>query len=408
MPDSGAVYVVGTCDTKGTELEYVAALLRSLGVPVVTVDVSVQNVDLGTTDISSREVWSHHPTLPAETPAELDRGLAVSAMSIGLTTLIRSQHREGRVAGILGIGGSGGTALIAPAMRELPIGLPKLMVSTVASGNTAPYVGCTDLMMLYSVVDIAGINTVSRLVLANAAHAMAGMVSHGIPPVAVRPAVGITMFGVTTPCVNRVRGGLESRGFDPLVFHATGTGGQAMERLLQHGQLAAIIDLTTTEVADELMEGVFSAGPHRLEAIAQSELPCILSVGAMDMVNFGALDTVPLQYKDRRLHVHNAQVTLMRTTVDENRRCAEFIASKLQDAQGRIAILLPENGVSALDAPGKPFYDPDADQMLFRTLETLLPPTSKRRIERLPWHINDPEFADRVLQVFDELTRVDG
>ena len=261
--------------------------------------------------------------------SQSDRGQAITAMSQALECYLRREHQAGRVLGVIGIGGSGGTALITPAMRALPIGVPKLMVSTVASGNTAPYVGSSDITIMPSVVDVAGINAISRRVLGNAAGAMAGMVQNRAQFVDEKPTLGMTMFGVTTPCVTAVRETLEARGFDCLVFHATGTGGQAMEKLVEAGLIQGVLDITTTEVADQVVGGILPCGPLRFEAILDAKVPFVLSVGALDMVNFGALETVPERFRGRLLHVHNAQVTLMRTTPDENRRCARWIAGKL-------------------------------------------------------------------------------
>jgi uncharacterized protein (UPF0261 family) len=307
------------------------------------------------------------------------------------------------VAGVIGLGGSGGTALIAPALRALPIGLPKLLVSTVASGHTAPYVGCCDITLMPSVVDVAGLNTVSRQVLANAAHAIAGMVARRTDEATSRPAVGLTMFGVTTPCVTAVREALEADGYDCLTFHATGTGGQAMEKLVESGLIGSVLDITTTEVADEVVGGVFPAGPARFDAILAKRVPYVLSLGALDMVNFGARDTVPPQFRDRRLHVHNAQVTLMRTTPAENRQFARWIAAKLNRSTAPLIVLIPEQGVSALDAPGQPFYDPDADRALFEELEAAVEQTPARQVRRLPYHINDPAIARALVAAYYEV-----
>jgi len=306
---------------------------------------------------------------------------------------------------VIGLGGSGGTALIAPALRALPIGLPKLLVSTVASGNTAPYVGCCDLTLMYSVVDVAGLNRVSREVLSNAAYAIAGMVMAARPTAERKPTLGLTMFGVTTPCVTAVRQTMEARGFDCLVFHATGTGGQAMEKLVASGLIDGVLDITTTEVADEVVGGVFPAGPARFDAILERRIPYVMSLGALDMVNFGALDTVPVAFRGRRLHVHNPQVTLMRTTPEENRRFARWIAGKLNASPAPLILLIPERGVSALDAPGQPFHDPDADAALFDELERTVQQTPMRRLRRLPHHLNDPAFAGALVEAYFEAAR---
>ena len=357
------VYAVATMDTKGRELAFVADRLRALGVAVVTIDVSTKGPPEVPADVDRSTVAGFHPSDSGRSAAlsHSDRGQAITAMGEALVSYLRDEYDQGKVAGVIGIGGSGGTALITPAMRGLPVGVPKLMVSTVASGNTAPYVGCSDIALLYSVVDVAGINAVSRRVLGNAAGAMAGMVQNQAAIVDEKPTIAMTMFGVTTPCVAAVRLNMEARGFDCLVFHATGTGGQAMEELVEAGLIQGVLDITTTEVADRVVGGVLPCGPHRFEAIIQAKVPFVLSLGALDMVNFGPVETVPERFRHRRLHVHNAYVTLMRTTAEENCQCARWIAEKLNRASGPFRILIPEKGVSALDAPGQPFYDPEAD-----------------------------------------------
>jgi uncharacterized protein (UPF0261 family) len=335
---------------------------------------------------------------------EGDRGQAVTAMGRSLCEFLQTQSDAGRVAGVIGIGGSGGTALITAAMRGLDIGMPKVMVSTVASGNTLPYVGCADITMMYSVVDIAGLNAVSRRILANGAHAIAGMVTHRVTSSSKeRPTIAMTMFGVTTPCVDAVRQSLESDGFDCLVFHATGTGGRAMERLVESGFVQGVIDATTTEVADEVVGGILSAGPTRFDRLLESRVPLVLSLGALDMVNFGALETVPEKFRDRNLHVHNAQVTLMRTNVDENRQFARWIASKLNRSVAPLVLLIPLHGISMLDAPGEPFHDPEADHALFDELEQAVEQNASRRVIRLPMHINDAEFSASLVEHFKAL-----
>ena len=321
-------------------------------------------------------------------------------MAEALAEYLVRETAAGRVAGVIGIGGSGGTAIVTKAMQALPIGLPKLMLSTVASGNVAPYVGCSDIALMYSVVDVAGLNAVSIRVLANAAHAMAGMVAQPPPAAPPKPAIGMTMFGVTTPCVTAVRRLLESAGFDCLVFHATGAGGRAMEKLVESGLIVGVLDITTTEVADEIVGGIFPAGPARFDAIVHRGIPYCLSVGALDMVNFAARQTVPPQFAARQLHAHNPQITLLRTTAEENRAAARWIAAKLERAASPISILIPERGVSALDAPGQPFYDPVADDALFSELEQALQGNANIRITRLPLHINDPAFASALADSF--------
>lgn len=394
----GRAYVVGTADTKGAELRYVRDLLADVGVDVAIVDVGTTRGDREA-DVSAEQVASHHPD-GADAVFSDDRGAAVAAMAQALERFIAGRHDVG---GMIGLGGSGGTALITPAMRRLPVGVPKVMVSTVASGNVAPYVGPSDIAMVYSVTDVAGLNQISRKVLGNAAHALAGMLTNTIPPAdGGRPAIGLTMFGVTTPCVNQVVDLLDDT-YDCLVFHATGTGGQSMEKLVDSGEVAGVIDTTTTEVCDLLMGGVFSAGEDRLGAIARSGVPYVGSCGALDMVNFGAIDTVPEKYADRNLYVHNPQVTLMRTTADENARIGEWIAQKLNACEGPVRFLIPEGGVSLIDAPGQPFHDPRADAALFDALERHWQDAPNRRLVRVPHHVNDPEFARALVDHFNDI-----
>jgi uncharacterized protein (UPF0261 family) len=397
-----SVYAIATMDTKGHELAFVADRLRAMGVAVVTIDVGTQGPPVVSADVERSTVAGCHPAEGGRTAAisQSDRGRAIAAMSQALECYLRREHQLGRVLGAIGIGGSGGTALITPAMRALPVGVPKLMVSTVASGNTAPYVGFSDITLVHSVVDVAGLNAISRRVLGNAAAAMAGMVQNDTPIVDEKPTLAMTMFGVTTPCVTAVRQALEARGFDCLVFHATGTGGQAMEKLVETGLIQGVIDITTTEVADQVVGGILPCGPHRFDAILEAKIPYVLSVGALDMVNFGAAETVPERFQARLLHVHNAQVTLMRTTPGENRQCARWIAGKLNRVTSPFRMLIPENGVSALDAPGQPFHDPEADAALFDELEAAVSSGPDRLIRRLPLHINDPEFAQALVEEF--------
>ena len=387
--------MIGTFDTKGAELSYVAGLGRAAGVDIVTVDVSTGRQRVGEADVTADEVAAHHPD-GAETVFTGDRGTALAAMAVGLQEFLLSRTDVGAV---LGLGGSGGTAVITAAMRALPVGVGKLMVSTVASGDVAPYVGAADIAMWYSVTDVAGINRISRQVLGNAAHALAGMVSHSIPAANERPAVGLTMFGVTTPCVSavvdRITGATSDDAVDPLVFHATGTGGKAMEKLVDDGMISSVLDLTTTEVCDLLVGGVMAAGPDRLDAIARTRLPYVGSCGALDMVNFGARATVPKTFDRRLFYQHNANVTLMRTTVEENIAIGRFLAEKLNACTGPTRFLLPTGGVSALDAPGHPFWDPAADDALFSTIEAAVHRSGV--VRRVSHHINDPEFADAVV-----------
>jgi uncharacterized protein (UPF0261 family) len=396
------VYVAGTCDTKGPELAFVKSLIAAQGVSAALVDLSTQTVGASnaSVDISATEVAGHHPG-GAKAVFTGDRGSAVTAMA---EAFVRFMTKRDDIAGLIGLGGSGGTALITPAMRQLPIGTPKLMVSTVASGQVAPYVGPSDICMMYSVTDIAGLNRISRVILANAAHAIAGMARDAAVNTAggSMPAIGLTMFGVTTACVNFVTARLGKR-FDCLVFHATGTGGQSMEKLVDSGLLSGVLDITTTEVCDLMMGGIFPCTEDRLGAIERSKVPYVGSCGALDMVNFGARSTVPFRYDGRLFYEHNAQITLMRTTQEENARMGRWIGERLDRCEGPLRFLIPERGVSALDAPGRPFHDPRADEALFAALEATLRPTANRKLLRLPFAINDEGFAGALADNFLEI-----
>src|SRR5688500_17903842 len=382
------VVLVGTLDTKGLEYAFLRERLLGHGVDVLLVDAGV-NEPLVEPDLA----------LPR---AEYgDRGAAVALMADQAEEAVRRLHEEGRLDGILALGGSGGTAIATQAMRALPVGVPKLMVSTMASGDTRPYVGAVDVTMTYSVVDISGINAVSARILSNAAAAIAGMATAPPPePAGAKPLVGATMFGVTTPCVTAARERLEGLGYEVLTFHATGTGGKAMEALLESGFLRGALDITTTELCDELVGGVFSAGPDRLEAAGRLGLPQVVSLGALDMVNCGARDTVPDRVEGRNLYVHNPSVTLMRTTPEECAELGRRIARKLSAATGPTALFLPMRGVSMIDAEGQPFHDPEADEALFTALRDGL--GDRVELVEMDCNVNDPEFAAAMADKLDE------
>jgi uncharacterized protein (UPF0261 family)/ABC-type branched-subunit amino acid transport system ATPase component len=396
-----AAYIAGTFDTKGRELFFLRSCLEKLGLRTVTVDLSTSGTP-SPAMIHPREVARHHPK-GERAVFTGDRGSAVAEMAVAFANFVR-QRRD--LGGLISAGGSGGTALATAAMRQLPIGVPKVMVSTVASGDVKPYVGPTDICMMYSVTDVAGINSVSEKVLSNAAHALAGMIAHGRAPVAsaTKPGIGLTMFGLTTPCVQAITKQLGER-YDCLVFHATGTGGQSMEKLVDSGLLAAVIDVTTTEIADEIVGGVLSAGPGRLDAIVRARLPYVGSLGALDMVNFWAMETVPAPFRGRTLYRHNPNVTLMRTTPEECVRIGRFIVDKLNRMEGPVRFLIPEGGLSGIDAPGKPFWDPAADKALFDTIAGGFRSGPRRRLVRLPHHVNDQAFADAVIAHFEEVMK---
>ena len=391
------ILCVGTCDTKSAELDFLYALLRAGHDDVLRVDVGTQTHS-DQADVTAREVAAHHPEGVQAVLGLTDRGQAVAAMA---TAFARFLPTLPDIAGVIGIGGGGGTAIITAGLRALPYGLPKIMVSTMASGDTAPYVGISDLIMMPAVTDLAGLNSVNRVILHNAAQAMLGMIARPAPKHVARPAIGLTMFGVTTPCVTSIVAALPDH--DCLVFHATGTGGQTMEKLADSGLLTGIIDITTTEVADYLFGGVLPCTADRFGAVARSGLPWVGSVGALDMVNFGAPETVPGQYQDRLFYHHNPQVTLMRTTAAECQVIGRWIAGKLNHCHGPVRLLLPEGGISALDAPGGAFNDGHARSTLFAALEATLHKTPNRQIIRLPYHINHPAFAAACVEAFHSL-----
>ncbi len=393
------VYVVGTCDTKDAELRFACAEARRVGAKALLVDISTSGAP-SSAEVTPDVVASFHPAGPAALRSATSRGEAVAAMAAALRHFLLSRHDIGAV---LGLGGSGNTAMVAEAMRALPVGTPKLILSTVASGDVAGYIGATDIAMMYSVADIAGLNRITRQVIANAAHAAAGMALQRLPADAADlPTVGLTMFGVTTAAVTHIRDGLAGR-FEPVVFHATGTGGRSMEKLAESGLLDALIDLTTTEVADHLVGGIMACTPDRFGAPIRARLPYLGSVGAVDMVNFGALASVPEKFRDRRLHVHNAEITLMRTTADETRAIGRFIVERVNRMQGPVAFLLPLRGVSAIDRIGEAFYDPEADAALFDAIRAGWQAAPNRRLVEIDAHINDPAFAAEVLDAFNDL-----
>ncbi|HUG62024.1 MAG TPA: Tm-1-like ATP-binding domain-containing protein [Methylomirabilota bacterium] len=389
------VYVVGTADTKGEELAYLADLIATAGAPVTTVDVGTRPSSMHA-DVSAATVARRHPDGSEAIFGAGDRGRAVTAMAEAFARFIADRDD---IAGVIGIGGSGGTAIVTAGMRELPLGLPKVMVSTLASGDVAPWVDVSDIVMMPSVTDIAGLNNLSRAILANAAAAIAGMATK--PPVAKvgKPAIGLTMFGVTTPCVTAIAEQLRGD-YDCMVFHATGSGGRSMEKMVDSGLLSGVIDITTTEVADLLVGGVLAATEDRFGAIARTRVPYVGSVGALDMVNFWAAATVPERFRGRLMHVHNANVTLMRTTAEECRRIGQWIGRKLNACEGSVRFIVPERGVSALDKAGEAFFDTEADAALFEALADTLVETADRSLVRLPYHINDPEFAASAAAAF--------
>jgi uncharacterized protein (UPF0261 family) len=402
------VVLVGTLDTKGHEYAFLADRVREAGAEALLVDAGVLGEPLVPADVSREEVARAGGHEHADLVREADRGHAMTVMGRGAGVVLERLHADGRLQGAAAVGGSGNTSVAAAAMAGLPVGVPKLIVSTVASGDTRPYVGARDVTMMYSVVDIAGINAVSARILTNAAAAIAGMAGAQPPaPGEQRPLIGATMFGVTTPAVTCARERLEEFGYEVLVFHATGTGGQSFEALAAEGYLAGALDLTTTELADELVGGVLSAGPDRLEAVGRAGIPQVVSLGALDMVNFGPEATVPERFATRNLYVHNPTVTLMRTTAEENAELGRRIARKLNAAAGPTVLFVPLRGVSAIDVDGQPFRDGEADEALFAALREGLD-TDTVEVHEVDADVNDPAFATAMADRLHELVQEAG
>jgi uncharacterized protein (UPF0261 family) len=395
------VYVIGTCDTKEAELRYAAERVTAAGAPAILVDIST-TPSTARADVTPEMVARHHAQGADAVLGHADRGRAVTAMAEALTRFLLSRDDIGAV---LGLGGGGNTSMVTEAMRALPIGVPKLMVSTMASGNVAPYVGPTDIMMMHAVADVAGLNAITAQV-DRQCRACGGR--HGAERRAEargrQAAVGLTMFGVTTSCITQIRHLIEGD-FECFVFHATGTGGQCLEKLIDSGLIGAALDITTTEVADHLLGGVLACTEDRFGAVIRSRIPWVGSVGAVDMVNFGARDTVPAQFSDRKLYVHNAQVTLMRTTPGENAAIGRWIIERVNRMDGPVRFLLPLQGVSAIDMAGKPFHDPEADQALFAAIRSAWKPAANRQLIEVDAHINDPAFAEAAVHAFRDITK---
>jgi uncharacterized protein (UPF0261 family) len=403
-----AVVLIGALDTKGRELGFVRDELHRAGLSTLVVDVGSLGPPTLEFDVSREEVFRRAGSSAERARSRADRGEAVAEAARGVADLVVELDGAGEVEGILAIGGSAGTVIGTAAMRALPFGRPKVMVSTLASGQVRPFVGGSDIFMLHSVADIAGLNRLTRVILANGAHALAGMVQWARRPEprpdGERPVVAATMFGVTTACVDHARATLEARGFEVIVFHATGVGGQAMETLIRDGLIDGVLDLTTTELADELVGGILSAGPERLEAAVRAGVPLVVSLGALDMVNFGPRRTVPERFEGRLFHVHNEAVTLMRTTPEENAALGSRIADVLSRASRAVVLLIPLRGVSALDGPGRAFHDPAADDALFGALRRGLEGHPHVRLIERDEHLNDPAFAGAAAGFLEELT----
>ena len=394
---SKTVGIVGTLDTKGEEFKFLKDRIEISGLSTLVVNVGVLGKAFFEPDIPSSEVAKSGGDDLEDMIRVADRGRNVEAMAKGVAVIVKQLYEEGKIHGIISLGGSAGTTIGTSAMRALPVGVPKVMVSTMASGDTRPYVDTKDIAMIYSVVDIAGINSLSRQILSNAAGAIVGMIQTETPAGEDKPLIGVTMFGVTTPCVTTAREILETAGYEALVFHATGTGGRAMEDLVRGGFIVGVLDVTTTELADELAGGVLSAGPNRLEAAGEMGLPQVIAPGALDMVNFGPPETVPDQFKGRKFYQHNPTVTLMRTTKEENAQLGRIMAEKLNKAKGPTTVLIPKQGVSAIDKEDQPFYDAEADAAFIENLKANL--SGNITLIEMDNHINDDAFASKLADV---------
>ena len=390
---NGVVAVLGTFDTKGREYAYLINAIKKAGAQVLTIDAGVKEPPFFPPDITRERVAQAANGNIAELVKKNDRGTAVECMMLGAEKVLSKLYTDGKINAVISLGGTAGTTIGANAMKKLPIGFPKMLVSTVASGNTRPYVGDKDIIMMNSVVDIAGINRISSTIITNAANAIAGMVTGpAMETVEDKPLITATMFGVTTPCVTKAKEYLETAGYEVLVFHATGSGGMAMESLVESGMISGVLDITTTEWCDELVGGVLGAGPNRLDAAARNGIPQVVSVGALDMVNFGPPDTVPDKFNGRTFYEHNATVTLMRTTKEESAKLGEIIGNKLSKSNGPCVLFLPLKGVSMIDAEGQPFYGPEEDGILFDALRNNCDKKKVRIVEK-SMHINDDAFA---------------
>ncbi len=391
------VCIVGTMDTKGVEFSFIKAQIESAGVSTCVINTGILGEPQLTPDVSADEVAKAGGSSLEALRDEGDRGNSVTVMAAGAAALVAEKHAAGEIDGIISLGGSAGTTIGTTAMQAVPVGVPKIMVSTLASGDTSPYVQSKDICMMYSVVDIAGINRLSRQILANAAGAIVGMVNAEVPETtADKPLIAATMFGVTTPCVTKAREILEEAGYEVLVFHATGTGGQAMEDLVKGGFLVGVLDATTTELADELVGGILSAGPDRLEAAGQTGLPQVVAPGALDMVNFGPPDTVPGKFSDRLFYQHNPTVTLMRTTAEETAELGRIMARKLSEAQGPTTVIIPMQGVSAIDKTDQPFDSPEARTAWTENLKAHI--HDNVTVIEMDAHINDDAFATKLAE----------
>jgi uncharacterized protein (UPF0261 family) len=389
---SRKVVVLGTLDTKGDEFKFLKDIIEAQGVKTIVVDAGIFEPTFKP-DVSNLEVCKAQGADLAKLREVNDRGTNVLTMMQGAAKIVKALYDQGEVGGIISLGGSGGSSIAAHVMQQLPVGLPKILVSTMGAGDVSPYVGVKDIMMMYSIVDVAGLNNILREILTNAGLAMAGIVKNKKEIVkSTKPLIAATMFGVTTPCVTTAREYLESKGYEVVVFHATGSGGKSMEGLISSGYFTGVLDITTTEWCDELVGGVLNAGPHRLDAAALGGVPQVVSVGALDMVNFGPVETIPTKFAGRNFYVHNSTVTLMRTTVEENAKLGEIIGKKVSQSVGNAAFFIPLKGVSMIDAVGMPFLGVEEDKALFNALRQNID-TKKIELIELDLHINDKEYA---------------
>ncbi len=408
------ILVIGTLDTKGIEFEYLRDCLKKHQLEVLLVDAGILRQPQILPDMDRQQFYNLAGVDVRELATRGDRGEAITKATQAAQILATQLYREGKLSGVMGLGGSAGTSIATAAMRSLPYGIPKIMVSTLASGQVQPFVGIRDIVMMPSIVDFCGLNRFLRSILQNAAAATKGMVSEYLRQIGERsseatfenknnsrkPLLAATMFGVTTPCVEKICSGLEND-FEVVVFHATGTGGRTMEQLILEGAIQGVLDITTTELADELVGGILSAGSNRLTAAALKGIPQLISLGALDMVNFGPMNTVPEKFQGRKLYPHNPQVTLMRTTPEENDALGKEIAQKASASRAKTAILIPLRGVSALDAEGKPFWWPEADHALFQSIRDWVAPQVE--IIEVDLHINDPQFSSTAIEVFSKM-----
>lgn len=397
------IAVLGTLDTKGVEVQFLAEQIQAHGCSTLVVDLGVLKPPAMEPDVS-RQIVARAAGEQIEALAEAgDRGRAVSAMTRGVEKIVPELYAQGRIQGVSGIGGSAGTTMATAAMRALPMGVPKVMLSTIAGGDVTPFVGSKDITMIPSIVDISGLNRISRQVIVQAAAAVAAMVQAQVPEAEDKPLIAASMFGNTTQCVEAARTHFEEAGFEVLVFHATGTGGRTMESLVAASYITGVLDVTTTELADDLVGGVMSAGPRRLEAAAQAGIPAVVAPGCLDMVNFWAPESIPEKYRERLFYRHNPNVTLMRTTPEENRELGRRLAEKLNASRGPAAVYLPLRGISVISAPGQPFYWPEADQALFQVIKESLRPEIS--LHELDVNINDPAFAEAVARELLQLVK---